>query len=565
MKKKMIPVLIAIVLIIVIAGVSFGTMILEKYSYTKERADLSAYFNMEGESDVAIVLQDELAEERARLFDGVYYLDLDTVHKYFNDRFYVDKGEGLLLYTTPDRVIRNVIGSSEVSDGEGTQSYDYVPARYEGEVLYIAIDYVKQYANFSYESFTEPNRLQIDMQWDERQVAEIKKDTAVRLLGGVKSEILKDLNAGDRVIVLEQMETWSKVKTEDSIIGYVENKRLGEISNESPVPVTDYVEPEYTSLTRDYKINLGWHVIGGVDGNDTFDEMVANTKGLNVISPTWFKLSNNEGGFTSYASQQYVDKAHDMGLEVWGLVENIEYKDSIDMYAILSSTTVREKLIYDLVDIAVSYGLDGINVDFEQISADCGEHFIEFIRELSIPCREQGLVLSVDNYVPMGYNDHYDRAEQGRVADYVIIMGYDEHYAGSPEAGSVASIDFVEEGIQKTVEQVPANKVINAVPFYTRIWETDNGALTSQAVGMEMAEEYVRNHNISVEWDDETCQNYGEYTEGNSLFQIWLEDERSIEVKLNVMDRYQIGGVASWRLGYEKPEIWDVISVYLSR
>lgn len=565
MKKKIIPVLLAIVLIIVIAGISFGTKILEKYSYTKERADLDAYFRMAGDSDVAIVLQNEIIEERARLFDGVYYLDLNTVHKYFNDRFYEDKGEGLLLYTLPDDIIRTVTGSSEVTTKDGTETLAYQPARYEGDTLYLAIDYVKQYTNFSYEGFTAPNRLQIYLSWEERQTAEVKKDTAVRVLGGVKSEILEDVAAGDKVILLEQMETWSKVKTADSVIGYIENKRLEEPRAELPIPVTDYEEPEYTSLTRDHKINLGWHVVAGVAGNDTLDAVTANTKGLNVISPTWFKLSDNEGNFTSFASQSYVDKAHGMGLEVWGLVENIEYKDSIDMYAILSSTTTRTKLIDGLVNAALTYGLDGINVDFEQISMDCGEHYIEFIRELSIPCRANGIVLSVDNYVPTGYTDHYDRQEQGVVADYVIIMGYDEHYAGSPEAGSVASINFVEEGIEKTVSQVPAGKVINAVPFYTRIWETKDGTLDSQAVGMEMAEEYVNAHNIQIEWDDETCQNYGEYSEGGSLYQIWLEDAASLEVKLNIMEKYQIGGVACWRLGFEKPEIWDIIEAYLAR
>ena len=565
MKKKIIPVLLAIVLIIVIAGISFGTKILEKYSYTKERADLDAYFQMAGDSDVAIVLQNEIIEERARLFDGVYYLDLNTVHKYFNDRFYEDKGEGLLLYTLPDDIIRTVTGSSEVTTKDGTETLAYQPARYEGDTLYLAIDYVKQYTNFSYEGFTAPTRLQIYLSWEERQTAEVKKDTAVRVLGGVKSEILEDVAAGDKVILLEQMETWSKVKTADSVIGYIENKRLEEPRAELPIPVTDYEEPEYTSLTRDHKINLGWHVVAGVAGNDTLDAVTANTKGLNVISPTWFKLSDNEGNFTSFASQSYVDKAHGMGLEVWGLVENIEYKDSIDMYAILSSTTTRTKLIDGLVNAALTYGLDGINVDFEQISMDCGEHYIEFIRELSIPCRANGIVLSVDNYVPTGYTDHYDRQEQGVVADYVIIMGYDEHYAGSPEAGSVASINFVEEGIEKTVSQVPAGKVINAVPFYTRIWETKDGTLDSQAVGMEMAEEYVNAHNIQIEWDDETCQNYGEYSEGGSLYQIWLEDAASLEVKLNIMEKYQIGGVACWRLGFEKPEIWDIIEAYLAR
>lgn len=565
MKKKIIPVLIAVVLIIVIAGISFGTKILEKYSYTKERADLNAYFEMSGDNDVAIVLQNEIIEERARLFDGAYYLDLNTVHKYFNDRFYEDKGEGLLLYTLPDDIIRTVTGSSEVTTKSGTETLTYQPARYEGDTLYLALDYVKRYTNFSYEGFTEPNRLQIYLSWEERQTAEVKKDTSVRVLGGVKSEILEDVAAGDKVILLEQMETWSKVKTADSVIGYIENKRLEEARAELPIPVTDYEEPEYTSLTRDHKINLGWHVVAGVAGNDTLDAVTANAKGLNVISPTWFKLSDNEGNFTSFASQSYVDKAHGMGLEVWGLVENIEYKNSIDMYAILSSTTTRAKLIDGLVNTALTYGLDGINVDFEQISIDCGEHYIEFIRELSIPCRANGLVLSVDNYVPTGYTDHYDRQEQGVVADYVIIMGYDEHYAGSPEAGSVASINFVEEGIEKTVSQVPASKVINAVPFYTRIWETKDGTLDSQAVGMEMAEEYVNAHNIQIEWNDETCQNYGEYTEGGSLYQIWLEDSSSIEVKLNIMEKYQIGGVACWRLGFEKPEIWDIIEAYLAK
>lgn len=565
MKKKMVPVLIAIVLIIVIGGVSVGTMLLEKYSYTKERADLSAYFNMQGEADVAVVLQDELIEERAKLLDGAYYLDINTVHRYFNDRFYEDKGEGLLLYTLPDDIVRNVIGSSEVSSRNGTETFPCVPARYEGETLYIALDYVRQYANFSYEGFTEPDRLQIYTQWDERQVADIARDTAVRVLGGVKSEILEDLRAGDKVIVLEQMENWSKVKTRDAVVGYVENRRLSDIKSELPIPVDDYDEPEYASQTRDHKINLGWHVVSGPAGNDTLNEAVANTRGLNVISPTWFKLSDSEGNFTSFASRGYVDKAHSMGLEVWALVENIEYKDSIDMFAILSSTTIRAKLIESLVNEVLACGIDGINVDFEQISMDCGEHYIEFIRELSIPCRANGIVLSVDNYVPTGYTDHYDRAEQGKVADYVIIMGYDEHYAGSPEAGSVASINFVEEGIKKTVEQVPPGKVINAIPFYTRIWETANGELGSQAVGMDAAQQWVNAHNVAVEWDEETCQNYGEYTDGASLYQVWLEDEKSIEVKLNIMEKYGIGGVAGWRLGFERPSVWDVIEVYLNR
>lgn len=565
MKKKAVPILIAIALIIIIAGISFGSKIIEKYSYSKERADLNAYYSISDSEDVAIVLQNEIIEERARLIDGTYYLDLATVHKYFNDRFYTDRKEDLLLYTLPEDIVRVVIGSSVKETEEGSEDLGYIIARYEGESLYVAMDYVKQYTNFSYEVFTDPNRVQIDTVWEEIQVASIRKDTQVREKGGVKSPVLTDVAKGDRVTVLEQMETWTKVKTADSVIGYVENKRLDGIRSELPIPVTDYTEPEYTSLTRDYKINMGWHVVAAAVGNDTLQSVTANTRGLNVISPTWFKLSDNEGNFTSFASADYVEKAHAMGLEVWALVENIEYKNSIDMYEILSSTSTREKLIAGLVGEVQQYGIDGINVDFEQISMDCGEHYIEFIRELSVSCRKNGIVLSVDNYVPTGYTDHYDRREQGIVADYVIIMGYDEHYAGSQEAGSVASINYVENGIADTVSQVPANKVINAIPFYTRIWETTGSSISSQAVGMEMAEEYVAAHNIDVEWNEETCQNYGEYTSGDTRYQVWLEDEESIRVKLNIMEKYGIGGVAAWRLGFEKPEIWDEIEAYLNQ
>ena len=565
MKKKVVPILIAIALIIIIGGLSFGGKIIEKYSYSKERADLNAYYHISDSEDAAIVLQNEIVEERAKVIDGTWYLDLDTVHKYLNDRFYMDRNEDLLLYTLPEDIVKVVIGSSVKETEDGSEDLGYTIARYEGEKLYLAVDYVKQYTNFGYEVFTDPNRVQIDTQWEEMQVASIKKNTQVREKGGVKSPILTDVAKGDKVTVLEQMETWTKVKTADSVIGYVENKRLDNTRSELPIPVTDYTEPEYTSLTRDYKINLGWHVVAGTAGNDTLQSVTANTKGLNVISPTWFKLSDNEGNFTSFASADYVEKAHGMGLEVWALVENIEYKDSIDMYQILSSTTTRRKLIDALVAEVQQYGIDGINVDFEQISMDCGEHYIEFIRELSVSCRKNGIVLSVDNYVPTGYTDHYDRREQGIVADYVIIMGYDEHYAGSPEAGSVASINYVENGIADTVSQVPANKVINAIPFYTRIWETTGSSISSQAVGMEMAEEYVAAHNIDVEWNEETCQNYGEYTSGDTLYQVWLEDEDSIRVKMNSMEKYGMGGVAAWRLGYEKPEIWDEIETYLNQ
>ncbi|MDE7247251.1 MAG: chitinase, partial [Lachnospiraceae bacterium] len=482
--KKMIPVIVAIVLIIVIAAAGFGAKILEKYSYSKERADLTEYFDIQGDNDVPIILQDELIEEHAKIFDGMCYFDIATVHKYFNDRFYEDKAQGIVVFTKPDSLFTTRIGYADFSDygadfEEAGAAWDYVISRYEGDVLYIAADFVQQYSNFSYELFTEPNRMQIYTEWRERQTAPVTKDTQVRYQGGIKSDILTDVSEGDTVIVLEEMETWTKVKTRDSFIGYVENKRLGEKSTETTEAVTNY-QPVYESNTRDYKINMGWHPIYGEGGNDTLESAVAQTKGLNVISPTWFTLTGNEGEFSSFATTSYVERAHEMGLEVWALLGNVESVD-VDMYELLSRTSSRWNLISNLVAVAQEYNLDGLNIDFENVSLDAGEPFVQFIRELSIPCRKYGIVLSVDNYVPMDHTDHYDRAEQGVVADYVIIMGYDEHYNGSKEAGSVASINFVEKGIANTIAEVPPEKVINGIPFYTRIWKSGPEGLSSEA------------------------------------------------------------------------------------
>ena len=562
--KKLIPVLIAIVLIIVVAGIGFGARLAEKYSYSKERADLAEYFGITGSDDVPVILQDERIEEHARLWDGVCYFDFATVHKYFNDRFYEDKRENLLIYTLPDAIVTVPIGSQTVSAGGSEGSRDYVIARYEGDMLYVAADFVKEYTNFSYALYTEPNHMQVYTEWNERQTATIAEDTQVRYQGGIKSDILTDVSAGDRVIILEEMETWTKVKTEDAFIGYVENKRLSEKTTETPEPVTDYTEPVYTSNTRDHKINLAWHAVGGMGGNDTLVEMMSGVKSVNVISPTWFALSDNDGNFTNLASTDYVNLAHDMGLEVWGLVDNFT-NEGVDTYEVLAGLSTRTHLIDGLIEAALTYGLDGINIDFEEVSLDAGQPFIEFIRELSIACRQNGIVLSIDNYVPMGYNDHYYRKEQGIVADYVIIMGYDEHHKSSDTAGSVASIDFVENGIANTVAEVPANKVINAIPFYTRIWETRGTTVESQAVGMEMAQQYIKDHNITTAWDEKTCQNYGEYQSGDSHYQVWLEDEDSIRVKLNIMNKYGIGGVAAWKLGFEVDSIWDVIEEYMNQ
>ena len=565
MKKKVLPVVVAILLILVIGGCTLGKVLLEKYSYSKEEADWNEFYQVSEGDKSAIILQDEMVEEQALIKDGVCYFDLATVHKYMNEVFYADRNENLLLYATPTEVVRTGFGETTYTTTAGTQETGYVTCFVEGDTVYVAADYVKLFTNYSYTCYDR--HVQVYTEWGTRQVAQLKKDTAVRLRGGVKSPILTQAKKGDTLEILEQMETWSKVKTADSVIGYVENKRLEEITEEQETPVTDYVAPEYTSLTGDSKICLGWHSIGGVGGNDTLYSMVSGTKGMNVIAPTWFSLTDENGAFRSFATADYVATAHKMGLQVWGVLDNFNYANetgtAISTLHMLSSTTARQTLVQNVTDMAVNLGLDGINVDFEQLSSDCGIHYVEFLRELSIQCRNKGLVLSVDNYVPFNFNDYYRLDIQGEVADYVIIMGYDEHWHGSKDPGSVASINYVSEGLDRTLQEVPANKVVNALPFYTILWKTEGTDVTDEYITMRNEADFMSRAGVTAEWNEETCQNYAEWTSGSATYQIWLEDAESIAVKLNMMSTKNIGGVAVWRLGYGTQAAWELIHAYL--
>lgn len=563
MKKKIIPIVIAMLLILIIGGAAVGKVVYDKYSYSKERVNLDEFYQVSGEES-AIILQDEMVEEKAIIKDGICYFDLDTVHKYLNEIFYVDLSENLLLYTTAVENIRVNLGGTAYSAPAGEVDTGYVIAYTEGEKVYVAADFVKQYTNFSYDMYDR--HVQVYTEWGVCMTAQIKKKTAVREKGGIKSPILRDLEAGETVEMLEQMDTWCKVKTSDSIIGYVENKRLDEGKAQQETPVTDYAAPEYTSLLMNKKVNMGFHAIGAVAGNSTLEDMVAESRGMNVISPTWFSLNDNEGNFRNFGTKDYVDRAHGKGIQVWGALDNFNYKnetgEAIDTLTVLSSTTRRQNLVNRISNTALELGMDGINIDFEGLEEACGIHYVQFLRELSVQCRANKLVLSVDNYVPFHFNNYYRLDVQGEILDYVIIMGYDEHWHGSKEPGSVASIDYVSGGLDKTLEQVPAEKVINALPFYTIEWRVEGVNVTDKYLTLNNTAEYLKRIGVDKVWDETTCQNYVEWKEGSATYQIWLEDEQSISVKLNVMKARNIAGVAVWRLGYGTTTAWELLNLY---
>ena len=568
---RILPALIIILLIVILGGIFGAKLYFEKYSYSKETIDSAEYFGIYNADEVGIMHGDQMLDVRAKLIDGACYLDLDTVRSLLNGRFYVGKStmdapeQDLLLYALPEDLVRSVIGTKEWStEAGGTVTESFAPAVRVDDTVYLSLDFVRNYANFSYTLYTDPNRIQLNTEWPEVETAEVLKDTQVRITGGIKSEILREIAAGEKVTILDRMETWSKVKTQDCYIGYIENKRLSESSYSQPEAATGYTEPYFATKRLDGKVNMAFHNVAGAAGNDTIYEYLAPTKAVNVVAPTWFWISDDQGNMTSFATQDYVDYLHGRGIQVWAVVDNFN-TPGVSRSQFLMSFDRRSHVISQLMEQVKTYGIDGINVDFEQIDSAYGQEYIEFIRELSIKCRQSGVILSVDNYVPYEFNEHYNLPEQGTFADYVVIMGYDEHYEGSPEAGSVASISYVSYGIQKALESIPAEKLMNAVPFYVRLWSTTSAGVTSQAVGMADAQTYITNHAMEVRWDDACGQYYASHITDTERLEVWLEDAQSIETKLSVMDVNHLAGVASWRLGFETPDIWDVIENYMNR
>ena len=564
MKKKLtvavLAICAAIVLLIVgLATGSFDELIGDSY------ADVSDYFGTPEAGTYTLVLPDgEQAETKAITIDGQegYFFPWMEAADLLNSPLYVDEANQKGMLARPDEIWYFTPGAT----GYDTESGQHVETTWTALVeqngaWYVNLLYLTQAMNLYLD--TEHGDIQtiVVMTDPQTQIAdavspdEKKSGIRIRTEDNKKAKVLTVANS---VYLLESGEEWSKVMSHEGYVGYAANSELGE---QKALAFAENA-PEYTSISRDHKISLGWHQMTYASGNDALGERLGVATGLNVISPTWFTVADIEGNITSLASAAYVQQAHDAGVEVWGLIDN--FTNKIDMTAFMSNTAARTNMINQLITQAMACGMDGINLDFESIKADQAVYYTELIRELSIACRKNGLVFSIDDPVPK-FSSHYNRSVQGQVADYVIIMGYDENTAGSETAGSNASLDFVTEGIEQTLKEVPASKVINAMPFYTRLWieSYDNGALECQTLGMTDANAYAREKGMDIYWDAASGQNIAELDTEQNLQKMWLEDDKSLEEKLKLIDTYQLAGGAFWKLGFESSEIWTLIGQYL--
>lgn len=552
MKNRKNSILKAFCAVFFLAVITGGVFLYWKFGPSRERADLTSVYKAD-KNETVLYLNYEKQEAVGIYENGQTYLPMDWVSENVNSRFYWDEGEEMLVYALPEEILY-ADGSSVGSGGQ-----PLILAKEDG--VYVSMGLVLNYTKVRIQAFdrTDAKRVFIEDTFENVPMADVRGTVQVRTKKDVKSPILTECRRGDSVTVLETDEKWVKVATPDGHVGYVKNRKLKNLRSETMK--SDFKEPVYQNISLDEKILLAFHQVTIPEANGKLEELLEPSEGVNVIVPTWFTLSSNDGDYESLASRGYVDKAHEKGLQVWAMLDNFskECSKNVQSEILLSKTATRQKLIADMMEEAENYGFDGFNLDFESLKPEAMPHYVQLIREMSIACRERGLVLSVDNYVPSEYTADYNRKEQGIVADYVIIMGYDEHYAGG-EKGSTASIEFVEKGITDTLLEVPKEKIINAVPFYTRLWTEEDGKTTSSALGIYKAKEWIDENDVELSWQEDLGQYYGEHKESETATEyLWMEEEKSLGLKMDLIRKYDLAGTAGWKLGLESPEIWDVI------
>ena len=567
-KKELQRFIIAVAVLFII--VILGTVVLvKKYAPTKETMPLSELYVTQAPDDAVVILNGdyrELSEEEAYIPNGLIksgaaYLYLDFLKDNLDDTYFYDNEENILRYVTDKDVITATLGNAEYTINKDAASINSPVVINEYGEPFIALDFIIQYTDINYEIESDPNRILIEKAGWEKNISTLRGDVAIRRYGGVKSKILKQGLKNDKVAVLENYGKWSKIITEDGVIGCVPNKRLTEAKTEE-VP-SHIVEREYNHILSDKTVVLAWQQMETAKGNSSIDSILAKDTGITVMSPTWFALSDNLGGIRSFADMDYVNKCHSAGVQVWALCSNL-LVDGTSSNEILNVTSNRDNLVNNILAQTIAYGIDGINIDFESLTPTAADGYIEFIRELSLRCEANNIVLSVDNYVPAAYNSFYNRPEQAKFADYVIMMGYDEHYGGSETAGPNASLPYVKEGIEDMLEDVPAEQTILGMPFYMRIWTEDvNGNLSQQAMGMNKIDDYLVEHNAIRNWKDDLGLNYAEFlNEDKSVTKAWIEDEKSLEEKLNLIPTNKLGGAAFWKLGFETDSVWNLVKRY---
>ena len=510
--------------------------------------------------DLYLLVEDLLIEDVESVIfeDNILYFTYDIVKSYIDENIFYDEVEELITVTNKDKVKRFTINNEEATINSKPFFITNVIKKINDKI-YIPIDLISQDYKVLINHYEETNRVIIDYKDRYYLTGEIIKPGAViRIDTDIKSPIIEiDLESGQILNVYEEFEKWYKVRTNEGVIGFIEKKYI-KLNHMKDIYKTDLINRQEEHSLNPNKINLTWdYTYGKVKNADNINFI----PGINTISPTWFSIINEDGKIYDKGNKEYVNKYKNIGYNIWPMFDN--NFDPDQTHEILKLSSKREQIINELLEIYIDYGFNGINIDFENVYLKDKDLLTQFVRELYPLFKDNNMTVSMDVTglsTSENWSLSFDRARLQDTTDYLILMAYDQHWASSPIAGSVAEYTWVERSLKRVIDLIPKKKLILAVPFYTRVWTIEDDKMSSQALSMDIANTFIKKNNIQMIWDEKAGQYYGEIYKDNKLMQIWLEDSESLEYKASLINKYDLAGIASWRKGFETPNIWASIS-----
>ena len=543
--KKTSVVVVVILIAAAAAAVVIGAILLSGAVYQDVYLETDECFCITDDSQAAILINGSLSEEKAVYENGRVWLPWDLVSLFPGNALYYESASETLYLTTQKE-------SKTWKDGSGV-----LMIAGDGKV-YIDADAVREYTDAEVGIYNDPARAVIRTVWNDVVTAETTQDTKMRQGIEERSPVVSDVPAGTLLYYAgTEEEGRSLVYADSGYFGYVETAKL-EFSDPQDLPHETNELTTFDKISMNETVKMVWHYVDVQENNDILDYMLEDTGGINLICPTWITIRDKNGNIASLADADYVKNIRARNMKIWTMVSDYLGGDS-STGEILDDPVSRKKLVDNIFNAAKTYGLDGINIDFETITEEYAPAFLQFLRELSVKTHESGIILSVDNFVP-GYTRYYNRTEQAKIVDYIIIMGYDENTEYSAEPGSVASLPFVREGVEQTLIEVPKEQVILGVPFYTRSWTQPFGSdyFETEALAMPNAEQFCIDKGIELVWDENLGQNVGSSEDDTARYSMWMEDAKSLSKKLELVKTYGLSGAAAWRLGLENPDVWAV-------
>lgn len=495
--------------------------------------------------------------------NGVVYVSTKDIANFFDDHIFYDNKYDQIITTSETKVATLKLNENKAKVNGSTVDL-VASAKKIGEQFYLPFSEISESVYNVETTYIEDTNTVVLVSLDrELTYANSSKKNSVKSKPTMFSKTVDKIEKGDNVTVVPSKngdeKGWTKVTTENGKIGYVKTTTLANTKK-----IRDNLE---MGKQIQGNVSLVWEYFSKYAKAPQRTEKI---DGVNVVAPTFFSLSDSKKGAivanVGQAGQNYINWAHSNGYRVWPWVANeATNKADKDLTSeILNDYKLREKLISSIVSAVEMYNLDGINLDFENMYESDKDAYSRLVIELAPRLKELGKVLSVDVTAPDGSPDWslcFNRNVIGDVADYVIFMAYDQHNQSSTEAGTVAGCDWVEANINKFLGQegVKPEKIILAMPFYTRVWNVTDGGLSSSAVDMKSQSTLIPD-DAKITWDDSLKQNLAEYEKNGRTYKVWMEDAKSLKCKLDLVKKYNLAGGAFWRKDQETSDVWKVIN-----